>query len=155
MKYLTVILCLIAFNLCAQEPQFEQILAIKNLSEMPKNCSDFSWAQEDFSLEETRVSTFSLELTAQKPKNISLRYETQLVSILNYDGFNFHVADYFDGTRIVTCLDGDLKGLQGIAVNGVKVVECNNVEWYKTHFLHHYPTGVIYSYASKQIVEVF
>ena len=84
----------------------------------------------------------------------SLSHETNMVSIQVLDGFYFHVADYYDGTRVVTCLDGGLRGYQGIAFNGKQIAECNNVKWFKKHFEHQYPNGKIYSYPNKQVIKL-
>lgn len=73
--------------------------------------------------------------------------------VLYYDG-SYHIADYVDGTRVVTCLDGDHKGLQGISFNGVIKAESRDVKWKKGYFIHTYPGGTITSYPNKQISEL-
>lgn len=102
------------------------------------------------------LNGFSPEfLTRQMKANKSLFFETYAVSIWTIDGYSFHIADYYDGTRVVTCLDGELVGLQGIAVNGIKTAESRNVTWYNNYFVHRYPTGKINSYSNKQIIELY
>lgn len=154
MKILAVLLCLITFNLFAQEQEFNQILSIKNVHVlgMTDICSYLSVEEH-----ESSICSFSLKSLAFSNSQLEKRavyYETQNVSIQNKGGYNFHIADYYDGSRVVTCLDGELRGLQGIAINGVKVVESTNVEWYKNYFVHRYPNGSIHSYPNKQVAQL-
>jgi hypothetical protein len=81
-------------------------------------------------------------------------YETYNVSVINYGGYNFHVAIYPDSTRVITCLDGEMRGYQGVAINGAQIAESFDVQWYNDHFVHRYPNGKIYSYSNKQIAEL-
>ena len=67
---------------------------------------------------------------------------------------NFHIADYADGIRVVTCLDGNEKGLQGIGFNGVIQGESRDVKWKKGYFIHNYVGGRVISYPNKQIAEL-
>jgi hypothetical protein len=92
--------------------------------------------------------------TSQVDKS-SRFYETYRVSVINYGGFNFHVADYNDGARIVTCLDGGMRGYQAIAYNGSQVASSYDVQWYSNYFVHRYPDGKVYSYSNRQIAEVY
>ena len=90
-------------------------------------------------------------------KNPMLRVEAYSVAVNVLYGYTFHVADYYDGTRVVTCLDGDMKGYQGIGVNGIKQAESTNVEWHKKYFVHYYVEDdmdfKIISYPTSQVAE--
>ncbi len=78
-----------------------------------------------------------------------------VVEVCFSGGFSFHVADYSDGTRIVTCLDGPMLGHQGIAFNGVQIGGSTKVTWFANYFVHSYPTGKVVSYENKQIIEIY
>lgn len=82
-------------------------------------------------------------------------FETYAVSILYNNGCKVHVADYYDGTKVLTFLDGELKGLQGVGVNGVQTAESNAVEWHSKYFVHYYTNGKIYTYSNKQVLELY
>lgn len=83
------------------------------------------------------------------------KYETTNVSIVILGGYKFHVADYLDGSRVVTALDGKMKGYQAVGMNGIQQGYSENVEWRGTSFIHYYPYGRIISYPDRQIVELY
>jgi hypothetical protein len=84
-----------------------------------------------------------------------VKAEAYLVQQIYSGGYNFHTADYYDGTRVVTCLDGDLKGYQGVSVNGVLQTEGFGAEWHNGYFIHYYERGKITSYPKKQTIELY
>lgn len=176
MKLFITFLCsLVAFNMYAQQEELDQLLSIQNInvSEVLDICSP------DICLHEicTTKGFSSLLLTEEKKdllesfeKNVSQHFnvkvstskkaqklETNLVAINIVNGFTFHVADYYGplgNSRVITCLDGDMRGYQTIADNGIQTASSNNVVWHKGYFVHHYPYGKIYSYPNKQRLEI-
>ncbi|HSX03617.1 MAG TPA: hypothetical protein VLG76_02685 [Rhabdochlamydiaceae bacterium] len=87
--------------------------------------------------------------------NVTQRYETYSVFQTVINGFTFHVADYIDGTRVVTCLDGPDRGLQIVGVPGLIQTYSNVVQWNIDHFIHYYEHGRIISYVNRQIAELY
>ncbi len=87
--------------------------------------------------------------------NYSQRFETKNVQQTINGGLNFHIANYIDGTCIITYLDGAEKGLQGIFFNGVLQNGSTLVEWHKNHFIHFYQYGRVTSYCDRQIAELY
>lgn len=88
-------------------------------------------------------------------KSFRVKSETSAVSISVLNGYHFHVADHPDGTRVVTCLDGSMKGYQAMYFNGMVTAESSNVKWHAHHhFVHKYPAGQVLSYPKKQILEI-
>ena len=87
--------------------------------------------------------------------NKSVIYAAYSVSIVNSGGFLFHVADYRDGSRVVTCLDGGMRGYQSVYLNGRQVNSSSNVTWYQNYFVHYYQGGKIHSYVDRQITEIY
>jgi hypothetical protein len=85
----------------------------------------------------------------------SFRAETSSVAVAKLNGITIHIADYPDGTRVLTCLEGSLKGLQEGYFNGVLVLSSRNVKWHSKYFVHTYPNGKITSYPKKQIAEIY
>jgi hypothetical protein len=82
-------------------------------------------------------------------------YETRNASTFTGpNGYNFHIADYNDGTRIITCLDGPMRGYQGIVFNGYQVAESFDVKWHSNYFVHQYPAGQVTSYSNRQIAKL-
>lgn len=81
------------------------------------------------------------------------RYETSQVATYLINGLKFHIADYSDTTRVVTALDGEKAGYQGVSVGGIKTAESTKVDWQKNYFIHNYASGRIFSYPDKQIIE--
>lgn len=65
----------------------------------------------------------------KKATKYSASCETHAVSIFVIDGYKIHVADYPDGTRVATCLDGRDKGYQAIGFNGAIIIESKKAEW--------------------------
>lgn len=120
----------------------------------------FSWKE---SVDETGDLSIQLSVLDQNSSNKKVAkkvngikiYATS-VSITVISGYSFHVADYYGpygNSRIVTCLDGDMRGQQGIADNGVLQIESTNVKWYNDYFIHYYPAGQVTSYPNKQTCE--
>jgi len=104
------------------------------------------------------MSLSVLEAENNIPKianNYSQRFETRFVQQVFYGGFYFHIADYIDGTRVITCLDGPDKGLQAVTYNGIYQTETRAVQWNKDHFVHFYQHGRIISYPTLQISELY
>ncbi len=92
----------------------------------------------------------NLDLKAKRVQ----KFETYAVRIDFFDGYRFHVANYYDGTCIVTCLDGPLLGYQVISVHGVVTAESSNVIWRKDHFVHRYKNGKVFTYERMQVIEL-
>lgn len=107
------------------------------------------------SLSIDELSETSLKLDLGLKVNQIQRFETYAIAINKVDGYIFHVADYYDGTYIVTCLDGPLLGYQVISVNGMVTADSSTVVWYKNYFVHRYATGNVLTYKRKQIIELF
>lgn len=96
-------------------------------------------------------SCSSSENVSEKSKKV----ETYAVFITVVEGYTFHVADYYGPlghSRVVSCLDGDMKGEQIIVDNDVLTGSSSNVKWHKKYFSHKYANGKIYSYPNKQII---
>ncbi|NGX61529.1 MAG: hypothetical protein K940chlam9_01015 [Chlamydiae bacterium] len=85
----------------------------------------------------------------------SAQFETYNVQVVVYGGYTFHIADYVDGTRIGTCLDGGDRGLQAVAYRGVTQAESRNVQWNNGYFVHVYPAGKVTTFSNKQIAELY
>ena len=81
-------------------------------------------------------------------------FESYSVEIKTLGGFSFHIADYPDGARVVTCLDGKMKGYQALYVNGIQIMDSWDVTWYSNYFIHKYVGGCVYSCAYKQVIQV-
>jgi hypothetical protein len=161
-KILTLFLCLFSFFGYAHEREIDEILKEPNAFENSAHQSSFSSAITAAHVPNEPTATIHkkeepvLKNAKILAKKIRAKAETSAVSIIKKGGYSFHVADYPDGTRVVTCLDGSGKGYQGIAVNGVAIDESNDVKWYsKYHFIHKYPSGQIKSYKNKQIMEIY
>jgi hypothetical protein len=157
MKILSSLFLMLAFSLCAgeQEKEFAQLLSIKNInpSEMQDLCSGKQKEKVAAASEKTSPKAIAMESTDAAKD--SLFFDTYFISYQVINGYTFHVADYLDGTRIVTCLDGYLRGLQGVSVNGIQVSESTDVIWYGNYFVHWYITGKVYSYTYKQVIELY
>lgn len=154
MKALVLLLCLATFNLGAQENEFNQILSVKNIQiTEPIDFTSGNPVIKSTPLLEDDALAIKLDESSVVKKSVF--YEAYAVWIQNLNGYNFHIADYWDGTRVVTCLDGGMVGLQAISVNGIKMVESTNVKWYNNRFVHRYPAGKVTSYSYKQTSEVY
>jgi hypothetical protein len=164
MKILAIIFCIATtLNLCAhendcdtQENDFKRMLMIKNIpaSEITDFCLD-SPIKGSETTEISDTSPISLSSEQSSAVEKSLFYTAYSVSIQNLHGHLYHVADYYDGTKVITCLTGEHKGLQGVAVNGKTIVTTVNVIWFNNYFVHYYPTGKISSDANQQVIEVY
>lgn len=85
------------------------------------------------------------------------QYETYAVSINVVSGYRFHIADYYGtygSSRVITALDGELRGRQEIADNGIVMAASTQVRWHKDYFVHTYPRGKVYTYLNKQVLEM-
>lgn len=80
--------------------------------------------------------------------------ETYNVYHQTINGFSFHIADYTIGERVVTCLNGPLRGRQLIGVNGVIVSESYNAVWYSDYFFHRHTGGTVTSWSNRQVVQI-
>ncbi len=136
----------------AQEEEFRQLLSMQNKSAMEK----FEESEND-TPEEALGPLLHFGIGGKRSPSLKcpLRRKTHAIRIVIHGGYNFHVADYPDGTCVVSCLDGPEKGLQGIAFRGDMIAETRNVEWHECYFVHFYPAGKITSYQHKQVAEVY
>lgn len=140
-KFLFLLIGLFATAFAAdQESEFKQLLLQKN-----EKATEETKKPLGSQLEEKSVS-----------KNLkALIVETYFVSHVHLGGYEFHVADYKDGTKIVTCLDGSMRGLQGISYRGLLRIESRNVRWCGDYFVHFYPGGTVTSFSDRQISELY
>lgn len=141
----------------AQERAIDKLITVRNLdaSQIPDICSKNICPSEYPDEEGLSYQVLGEDNTSLHQKKIKV--ETYSVMINTIDGYTFHVADYygqFGHSRVITCLDGALRGLQGIADNGVLMVQSTDVKWHKNYFEHKYPAAKIYSYSYKQIFEL-
>ena len=145
MRILAILLCLVAFNLNGQEEEFKQMLSIRQVTVTDME-SIYSGVLSE-KIETTKSDAISRFLspseTDSQLEKKSLISETFAVSVQYLSGYLFHVADYFDGTRVVTCLDGPLVGLQGISINGVQIAESYDVTWLSNYFVHYYAVKLV------------
>lgn len=127
-------------NICLNEHDNEQGLSEKLMSEEEKVQNDYS-----------------VLLRSKKSSQKTQKAETYAVSITVINGFTFHVADYYGdwgNSRVVTALDGELRGRQEIADNGIIMAASTNVIWHKDFFEHTYPAGKVYTYQNKQVLKI-
>lgn len=165
---------LISLNVNSAENQQEKIINLLlsmqniNVNELSDFCSEEiqikeNLLQEGLSYKMLTGNTnefqevFENDLMPQFNAKVNLnKFETRSVVINKMEGYTFHIADYFGqwgNSRIVTCLDGELRGLQGIADNGVIMAQSTDVTWHKNYFVHRYPKGKVTSYPNKQTCE--
>lgn len=123
-----------------QEVEFKQLLSQKN---------------EKATAEVKKPLGASLEEKSQTKCLKAVIIETYFVTHVQLGGYEFHIADYKDGTKIVTCLDGSLRGTQGISYRGQLQIESRNVSWFGNYFVHYYPGGTVTSFADRQISELY
>lgn len=143
-KLIFSLLCIVSFNLHG----LDQSALLENVA-----------LNADTELQNDNINgdlalRLSSQVTAKGAK--SVKYYANTVNIIVNGGFTFHVGDYYGSyghSRIVTCLDGDMVGYQGISDNGVVVISSNAVKWHKGYFVHTYPGGKVTSYPNKQICE--
>lgn len=146
MRLLLCVFCLFTAGLCAdQEQEFTQLLSAKNIYDL--STIDFSVPE---SIDDQIVDSQIEGLTAK-----DLVFQTYNVYINTSSGYKFHIADYYDGSRVVTCLNGPLVGKQAVGAGGVILIESTTVQWYSDGFTHWYPTGVIYTFIEKQVMKVY
>ncbi|MDB2613682.1 hypothetical protein N9Y92_00810, partial [Chlamydiales bacterium] len=145
-------LCVIS-NINAQELEIKQLSVVQNLSALEgEEVGDSSICVE--MLEEGSPSIQSHNRST-KFMSLSTKVETTYVQVVRSNGYTFHVADYYDGTRVISCLDGSLKGLQEMYFNGVLQAWTNAVLWSNGYFIHYYQHGEVISYPNKQIVKIY
>lgn len=82
-------------------------------------------------------------------------FETYAIFIRYDQGYSFHVADYYDGTRVVTSLDGPLQGHQLVGVNGIITADSSNIKCYSNYCVHYYVGGKITTYPNRQVIEIY
>lgn len=154
MRILAIIFCIATLNLCAQEEDFNRMLMMKSVP--VSKITDFCLDSPIKECETTEGSDILSRLFGQTNAVAkSTLYNAYSVSIQDSQGYLFHVADYYDGTRVVTCLNGPLLGLQGVSFKGVKIVESTDVIWFSDYFVHYYPTIIVNSYANQQIIKLY
>ncbi len=132
-------------------------------------CAESLWKSDHVSIPSPTKSNKSIDFSGISPGLLSMDasnaehlvkgakkayFETYAAGVVVLGGYLWHVADYYDGTRVVTALDGGMRGYQGVSVYGIQTAESVNVEWHKDYFVHRYPTGKIYSYPNRQIIEI-
>lgn len=169
----TLTLCLFAFNAHAQQNELEQLLSFQNISvsEIPDICSLGIFSNEPcineglaFQLSAEKatqnslegIPSFQLDAKTRAAKKVQKTHANSVVINVS-NGYTFHVADYYGyygNSRVVTCLNGAMKGHQGIADNGIVLAESNDVTWHKGYFVHRYPNGKITSYPNSQTAEI-
>jgi hypothetical protein len=149
MRSLTFLLCLYTFSAFAQEAELKQILSLQDVSAfgMSGLTLDELYLHDEASLPENMV-------WHQSKVSASRRIEAYAVATIVNQAFTYHIADYYNGIQIITCLDGELKGLQVIAVDGYIKKNSDNVDWFDDYFIHYYTDGTVYSYPNKQIMEI-
>ena len=103
---------------------------------------------------------FDFLLHIEPKENIQLlkaskRYETIAIQMVVESGYTFHIAHYSNETKVISCLNGPLGGVQEIYHNGVYQGGTENVQWYAGYFVHFYKRGRIISYPNKQILEIY
>ena len=92
---------------------------------------------------------------AKAPGYSGKSFTTHNVRYENLDGYTFHIADYPDGSRAVTALNGEMRGYQGIALNGRQIAESWNMEVHNGYFIHYYDVAKITSYDTKQVCKYY
>lgn len=157
--FITIFFTLISLNLYSQNQEMQQLLSMQSVpvSEVPDICSMTSC--EPFQKES--VDGLSLLHSTDKSEaslsieRASYLYDAYYVGINIVGGYTFHVADYLDGTRVVTCLDGSMRGCQGVAKYGVQIAASDVVVWHSNYFVHYYQDGEITSFPSAQVIEIY
>lgn len=173
MRSIKLILIFMVMCICngyTQENEFKQLLSMQFLStnDIPNICSEEISLSEPCSSDglsslllngETKELQNLFESGMQcnaKSSKKSQKFETYSVVITNIDGYIFHVANYYGSygnSRVITCLNGEMRGLQGISDNGVQMAESTDVVWHNDYFVHRYPRGKVISYSNRQILE--
>lgn len=141
-------MCLISLKAYTQEEEFNQLLSIKNVIS-----TDLDFSKDDPSDPKNLESTESIFSKIEASSSKSSKFVTYNVYLNVLNGYTFHVADYSDGTRVITALDGSMRGYQAIGFNGVQVTGSSNVTWHSDYFVHKYPNGKVTSYATRQVAE--
>lgn len=157
MRILTLLMCIASLALGAQEKEFEQLLKTYsvNASLFDSFCKGQLPEKSELNTSENFEISRLNNADSTNLEKMSAFFETFDVKIVTSGGFNFHIGDYFDGSRTVTCLDGPLAGLQAISVNGVKMAESTDVSFYDDGFSHWYLKGAVHTYRYKQVIEVY
>ncbi len=158
---ITLLTFFVVFNICAQEEEMQFLLSMQNHCTLETPgilAKDGCTTTGELANSLAGIKTLSneiLTINAGRHHVKKQRFHAYAVSHTVINGHNFHVADYQDGTRVVTCLSGEMRGLQGVGVNGILTQENPNAEWHKNHFVHYYTHGRILSYPTKQIFELY
>lgn len=71
------------------------------------------------------------------------------------EGWVSHIADYGDGTRIVTAINGDLQGYQIVGYNGRLLFDSWNIEVHNGYFIHYYPNAKVVTHDNKQQIKYY
>lgn len=138
-------------NLHSQERELAELISIQNKSAVQR----LETQETTTAVNESAGLMLQQEARAGvQCQRVKASMTTYIVQQVYYGGYNFHIADYPDGTRVVTCLDGDMKGVQGIAENGMQMGGSSNVQWHKGYFVHFYPAGTITSYPNMQVADL-
>jgi hypothetical protein len=162
MKIFTImILCVLSLSSTVQGVDTEQLNLLNNITSGIAE-TDIQGGCDKCGDLCIQLSVPNHNVLAKAPKKAlavqAVKIHANSVSITVLNGYTFHVADYYGpygNSRIVTCLDGDMQGHQGIADNGILRIESTNFEWYKDYFVHYYPAGKVVSYANKQTAEFY
>ena len=168
-----IMLVLVSFSsssMYAQEEEIEQLLSVESISVSgvtdicsPDICTNDKGKSGDLSRQlsvsndhnpsnDRNSPQFQVKMMAAKKAQ---KFEAYSVAINVLHGFTFHISDYHDGTRVITALDGDMRGYQAIGVNGVIVTSSNAVEWHGNYFVHYYQYGKVISYPNRQTSELY
>lgn len=168
----TFFLALLTMTTClcngyAQQIEMEQLLSLKNVN--PSNIIDIcdpeivSYENKNnqglsvlLGIHSSGMNDEAQNIKEMTPKKIIVYANVVSISVIN--GYTFHVADYYGPyghSRAVTCLDGAMKGYQGVADNGIQTAESWAVEWHKNYFVHYYPKAKVISYPNTQFFEFY
>lgn len=155
---IALLFCLVTSISYAQDEELKQLEILQSICQSSGNKDTDTNLNELSNLSVSDALPMSIALNLNQNFDLKARgvqiFETYAVRIDFFDGYRFHVADYYDGTCVVTCLDGPLVGYQVIQVHGVITADSSNVVWRKNHFVHRYPNGKIYTYERMQLIEL-
>lgn len=150
MKFCRILLFCLVFlgNLNANQSDEVQLKTLSVLgSVVNSDCKNFEG--------ESFETVAGLLLDKQASFYCSQRFYAFCVGFEYINGFRYHVADYYDGTRVVTCLNGPSMGLQTVYLRGFWVGDSWDVNWRKRSFVHWHVSGRITSYDYKQVIELY
>jgi hypothetical protein len=143
--------------ICGQEQELMKLVSIQtvNVNDMMNIALESASNEESESDNLILAKRIDQQSSESELVKKSIYFNAASVNIQKMNGYHFHVADYTDGTRIVTSLDGEIKGMQVVGYNGKLVVSSSNVEWQNNNFTHYYPAGKVISYPNQQILIVY